>query len=324
LVDVAYAHVGAGFVGVSQVGEQAVRVHPHAVVLHADQGLVAVVLCHDRDRAAARFGGDSVLHGVLHQRLQHQERDHHGQDLWRDLDAYVQALGVALALDGQVAVDVAQLVGQRRELAGGPERVPREVGELLQQVSRSLGVRPDQGADRVQRVVQEVRRDLCPQHPHLGFCQLLLRLVQFRQLQLDGDELGHLVRGSNEALRVDAAHHDQRALDLAVRNERHDHGRAHRAAASAGAAEVRVVDVCSLAVADRQVNGAGQVGVVLVGAAGPRQEATVGVRYADGHALQHLQEMLHRLVGGLLGQAAAQFGGSFRQPLHRVQHCVVD
>ena len=54
----------------------------------------------------------------------------------------------------------------------------------MQQLAGPLGVRPDERRDRGERVVDEVRRDLGPQRPHLGLHQRGTGLVQLGQLEL--------------------------------------------------------------------------------------------------------------------------------------------
>ena len=49
-------------------------VHAHSVVLHRDRAFGAGVMGDDGDRAEPRLAGQAVADGVLHQRLQAQER----------------------------------------------------------------------------------------------------------------------------------------------------------------------------------------------------------------------------------------------------------
>ena len=77
-----------------------------------------------------------------------------------------------------------QLVLQRRVLPRRAERVPREVGELDEQLAGAHGVGADERGDRGERVVDEVRRDLRPQRAHLGAVEPGARLVELGELQL--------------------------------------------------------------------------------------------------------------------------------------------
>jgi hypothetical protein len=65
-------------------------------------------------------------------------------------------------LEHEVALDVAQLLGERRERPTLAQRVAGEVGELEQQLTCPLGVRADEARDGAQGVVDEVRADLGP------------------------------------------------------------------------------------------------------------------------------------------------------------------
>src|SRR3954451_98459 len=98
-----------------------------------------------------------MAYGVFDQRLQTQEGQRHREHLGRDAQAYLQAVAEPGALDSEVPVDRAQLLGERRELAVRPEGVPGELGELLQQLAGAVRVGPDERGDRGQRVVNEVR-----------------------------------------------------------------------------------------------------------------------------------------------------------------------
>ena len=55
--------------------------------------------------------------GVLHQWLQRQERNDDGQDFGGHLESHRQARPEAGPLEGEIAVDVAQFIGQRGKLA---------------------------------------------------------------------------------------------------------------------------------------------------------------------------------------------------------------
>ena len=109
--------------------------------------LDALVGGGDRDLARAGHPLQAVAHGVLDQGLDgevgHRDRQHLGRDQQRD-DEPVAEPGL---LEDEVALDVAQLGGQRGELAARPERIAGEVGELQQQLAGPLGVGPDERRD---------------------------------------------------------------------------------------------------------------------------------------------------------------------------------
>ena len=162
-------------------------VHADAVVLHDDHALGARVLGGDRDRAAVGLARQPVPHGVLDQRLQGQERQHHRQHLGRDLELDVQPVAEAGLLQPDVALDVGELVLQRGELARRTERVAGEVGELDEQLAGPHRVGADERGDGGERVVDEVRGDLRAQRADLGPVEPGARLVELGQLQLAGD-----------------------------------------------------------------------------------------------------------------------------------------
>ena len=82
-----------------------------------------------------------------------------------------QPLAEAGLLEDEVALGVAQLVGQRGVLTAAAQRVAGEVGELEQQLAGPVGVGAHERRDGGERVVDEVRADLRPQRPQLGLHQ---------------------------------------------------------------------------------------------------------------------------------------------------------
>ena len=100
----------------------------------------------------------------------------------------VQAVAEAGLLEPQVALDVIELLAERHVRAAVSEQIPRELGEVDQQLARLLRPRVDVARHGGERVVDEVRRDLGPERPQLGLREALLLLGQHRQLDLRRDE----------------------------------------------------------------------------------------------------------------------------------------
>ncbi len=111
---------------------------------------------------------------VLDQRLEGKERKNHVEHFGCYLKADVQSLPESRAFEGQVTIDVAQLVGKQGELTRRSERVPREVRELEDQFSGPRRIGSNKRCDRVERVVDEMRTDLCAQGTHFGSIQQAL------------------------------------------------------------------------------------------------------------------------------------------------------
>ena len=80
----------------------------------------------------------------------------------------MQPVSEACLLQGQVVLDVAQLLCQRRERSATAERVAGEVGELQKQITGPVGVGADERGDGGKGVVDEVRADLRSQRSQLG------------------------------------------------------------------------------------------------------------------------------------------------------------
>ncbi len=101
----------------------------------------------------------------------------------------------------------------------------------------SSGTGVDVAGDGGQRVVDEVRRDLCPERAQLGLRQPLLLGGHQRQLDLGGHEAGRFL--DDPQLVVARAtdrpvEHDQRADPLVLGDQRSEHGRPQRAAGVRG------------------------------------------------------------------------------------------
>ena len=155
--------------------------------------------CGDRDAAAALLRLEAVPHGVLDERLDREERHDRREHLGGDLQRHLQPVAEPGALEAQVAVDRAQLLGHGREVAVPAERVAREVGELEHELAGLRGVGVDERRDRVERVVDEVRADLRAERAHLGLGERGARGVELAELDLRGDPVGHLAGRAHEA-----------------------------------------------------------------------------------------------------------------------------
>ena len=133
------------------------RFRADPVVLDGDLGLVVGV--HDGDLEVARLAArlQPVMDRVLDERLQHERREHDAQHLGGDPQGDVESVAEARPLQVEVGVDQADLFGHRHELPVAAEAVADEVGELHQELPGSVRVGADEGLDRRQRVVDEVR-----------------------------------------------------------------------------------------------------------------------------------------------------------------------
>ena len=200
--------------------------------------------------AAARPALDAVLHGVLDERLEAEERHDDGQHLGRDADRHGEPVAEPGLLDDEVGLDRPQLLRERRELAVPAEGVAGELGEVDEQLPGPLGVGARERRDGGQRVVDEVRADLRPQRAHLGLHEPRARGVELGQLELPGDPARHLVRRADESRRGPAGEDLQGADDLLVDVERRDDRLAHDAR-RLGARDVGAVDDGRTPVAER-------------------------------------------------------------------------
>ena len=135
-------------------------------------------------RAVPCLSAQPVADGVLDQRLDAEERHGDGEHLGRDPQRDLEPVAEAGLLQQQVALDRAELLGERGELAVPAEGVAGEVGELQQQLAGPVGVGAHERRDRAERVVDEVRADLGPQRAHLGLHQPGPRGVQLGELEL--------------------------------------------------------------------------------------------------------------------------------------------
>jgi hypothetical protein len=197
-VDVGQGH-GAALRLPREGQADALRVASAAVVLDAQQALRPGVLRDDAHGDPAAVPVEAVLDGVLHERLQAQVGDGDRQHLGRDAERHLQAFAEPRPLQQQVAVDRAQLLGQRRELPVGAVGIAGELGEVEQQLAGTVRVGPDERSDGRERVVDEVRADLSAQSGELCLRQPGPRGIELGQLQLTGDPAGDLLDGTYEA-----------------------------------------------------------------------------------------------------------------------------
>ena len=154
--------------------------------------------------------------------LQHERWEHHAQHFWRDAQGDLQAVAEARPLQVEVGVDQADLLGHGDELPVAAEAVADEVGELHQELAGSVRVGTDEGLDRRQGVVDEVRRDLRPQETQLELHGAPAGAVELGQLQLGRDELGHLPAEPEQAGGRGGVDGDDRPDHHVVRRDGHD------------------------------------------------------------------------------------------------------
>ena len=145
--------------------------------------------------ADALLGREAVAHGVLDERLHrevgHGDRQHLGRDEQGDLEPLAEA-GL---LEHEVALDVAQLLGQRGERAARAQRVAGEVGEVDEQLAGPVGVGAHERGDRGEAVVDEVRADLGAQRPQLGLHDAGAGAGELGEGELAGHPRGDLLGG---------------------------------------------------------------------------------------------------------------------------------
>ena len=195
-----------------------------AVVLDGELGERPGVGRRDRDAPAALLRLETVSHGVLDERLDRQERHDRRQHLGGDLQRHLQSVAEPRALEPEVAVDRAELLGDGREVAVPAERVAREVGELEHELAGLRRVGVDERGDRVQRVVDEVGADLRTEGAHLGFGEGGARGVEFAELDLRRHPVGDLAGRAHEPGTHGRGERDDRPGRAAAREDRCGHG----------------------------------------------------------------------------------------------------
>jgi hypothetical protein len=136
--------------------------------------------------------------GVLDQRLEDEGRYPHRQHLRCHAQADRQAVTEARALKLQVRVHEPQLFGERSVLAVLAECPANELREADEQVPGPFRIGADEGFDRGQRVVDEMRADLGAEEVELRLHRAGARGVKLGERQVRGHEPGDLRGGSHQ------------------------------------------------------------------------------------------------------------------------------
>ena len=111
-----------------------------------------------------------MLDRVLDERLDEKRRQANRERLRRGVDLHLELRAKARLLEGQVALDVLELLGERDELAGTGERPAAVVRKGEDQLAGPVRVGADEAGDRVQAVEEEMRLDLGLQGLQLRGC----------------------------------------------------------------------------------------------------------------------------------------------------------
>ena len=180
----------------ADAGEQrrdALGLDPAAVVRDPQLHVAARDARLDRDPATVTAALDAVTDRVLDQRLDRERGDDRRPGLGRDVEADVKPVAEAGLLEAQVSLDVGELVGDGDIRPAVTEQISGELREVDQQLARLLGSGVDVARDGGERVVDEMRADLCPQRAQFGPREALLLLADHRQLELRRDEARRLL-----------------------------------------------------------------------------------------------------------------------------------
>ena len=196
-VDVAEADRVAGVRAVEDVAHP-LGVGADAVVLDADLGVGAAVAGRDREVADALLVGEPVAHGVLDEGLHREVGQRHRQHLGRDEQRDLEPVAEPGLLEHEVALDVAQLLGEGREGSARAQRVAGEVGEVDEQLAGPVGVGAHERRDGREAVVDEVRADLGAERPQLGLHDAGAGAGQLGEGELARHPRGDLLGGPGE------------------------------------------------------------------------------------------------------------------------------
>ena len=198
---------------------------------------------------------------------------------------------------------------RRRVLPRGAERVPGEVGELDEQLAGPHRVGADERGDRGERVVDEVRRDLRPQRPHLGAVEPGARLVELGQLQLARHVPRDLAGGPQQhrarrLVRQRGERADDRALDL----QRHHDDAADLAVGPRSHWMLAVREHLLAAGADDLVGQRDDVRLVVVRVAVPGEHRTAAVGHRQRGVVEQRAQVRQGERGGRRREPLAQRG----------------
>ena len=137
-----------------------------------------VLFARDGERAGRDAALQTVHHRVFDQRLKAHARNAQILHVVVDLKDRADARAEAKLLNGQIAADDLQLVGQAHDFPA-LDGIAQQLGEVLRRRRdlRNLAHHGD-GADGLQRIVQKVRVDLAAQELQLQMLLGQLALIQ--------------------------------------------------------------------------------------------------------------------------------------------------
>src|SRR5262245_37248548 len=131
------------------------------VVGYFDHERPAFHLSHDVDASPSGARGDAVAHGVLHQGLKDQVRNHQVEGAGCDGATDFEAVAEPDLLDLEVFIEVLHLTPYGDLLhAGAVQREPQEIAEARNHTVGAFHITIHERRDGVQRIEEEVRLQL--------------------------------------------------------------------------------------------------------------------------------------------------------------------
>lgn len=162
-----FARVGQSNPATLRITRRAVRRAPRAVGGSVRDGNVQLAIAPVRlnaHRATALARRNTVLHGILHQRLNEKVRDELALHVGVDEPLHCESLPEANLLDVEILPDERDLAAERHELfAAGVHYGSQQIAEPQDHRAGLLRLVAQEHRDAVERVEEEVWLELCPQ-----------------------------------------------------------------------------------------------------------------------------------------------------------------
>src|SRR5450830_435942 len=180
---------------IHQAHAQAVAIRPGLVqagaVFNENSQQFVFQLRADGDLARLEHLRNAVFDGILNDGLQGKGRQPQTQQLVRNRDFDIEAVGKARKFNTQIGIDVFDFIFERGVIADALEALAKEGRKVVHEMSSRFRIASNDRRQRIQRIEQEVRIDLRLQQFDFRLRQQSFLLLDFSGQNLIGEKAGN-------------------------------------------------------------------------------------------------------------------------------------